>query len=150
VEEIMPEKYTEPTVVGAEPPYSARAVSDLLGRLLHGADGALLLAGLLAEDAGASHDLVVDLDAEAAPAAREVARVRRLYLAGEGAHAVHLAMNNTLTALQTEAQLLELEPLAEEHRRASTRIVELTRRLTIVMRRLDGGGASVRPRGTRG
>jgi nitrogen-specific signal transduction histidine kinase len=50
-----------------------------------------------------------------------------------------MAMRNTLTALQTEAQLLELEPLAEEHRRASTRIVELTRRLATVIRRLDSG-----------
>jgi hypothetical protein len=150
VEEIMSEKYTGPTAVGAEPPLSAPAVSELLGRLLPGADGALLLAGLLAEQAGASEDVVVDLDAEAAPAAREVARIRRLYHSGESAHAVHLAMNNTLTALQTEAQLLELEPLADEHRRASTRIVELTRRLTIVVRRLDGAGAAVGPRTPRG
>jgi hypothetical protein len=145
----MSEKYTGPTVVGADSAYSARAVSELLGRLLPGADGALLLAGLLTEETGASDDLQVDLDADAAPAARELSRVRRLYLAGESAHAVHLAMNNTLTALQTEAQLLELEPLADEHRRASTRIVELTRRLTIVMRRLDGVGASGHPRGPR-
>jgi hypothetical protein len=125
-------------------------VAELLGRLLPGADGSLLLSGLLAEETGASEDLVVNLDAEAAPGAREVARIRRVYSAGESAHAVHLAMNNTLTALQTEAQLLELEPLADDHRRASTRIVELTRRLTIVMRRLDGTGPSNRPRGSRG
>jgi hypothetical protein len=137
-------------VMGAEPVYSAGAVSDLLARLLPGADGALLLAGLAAEGDGSSEDVLVDLDAEAAPAARELTRIRRLYRAGEGAHAVHLAMNNTLTALQTEAQLLELEPLADEHRRASTRIVELTRRLTIVMRRLDNAAPSGRPRGSRG
>jgi hypothetical protein len=150
VEEIMSEKYTGPALVGAEPNYSARAVSELLGRLLPGADGALLLAGMLVEGSAGSDDVLVDLDAEAAPARRELARVRRLYFAGEGAHAVHHAMNNTLTALQTEAQLLELEPLAEEHRRASTRIVELTRRLTIVMRRLDTAAESSRLRGTRG
>jgi len=136
--------------MGAETSYSAREVSDLLGRLLPGAEGALLLAGILVEDSTGSVEGLVDLDAESAPASRELARVRRLYFAGEGAHAVHHAMNNTLTALQTEAQLLELEPLAEEHRRASTRIVELTRRLTIVMRRLDTAAESSRLRGARG
>ena len=137
-------------MVGAEHSYSAREVSDLLGRLLPGADGALLLEGMMSEESTGSSDALVDLDAEAAPARRELARIRRLYFSGEGAHAVHHAMNNTLTALQTEAQLLELEPLAEEHRRASTRIVELTRRLTIVMRRLDSAAESSRLRGTRG
>ena len=124
-------------------------MAELLGRLLPGADPALVLAGLTSERRDGSRDVVVDLDAEAAPAARELNRVRRLYLAGEGAHAVHLAMNNTLTALQTEAQLLELEPLADEHRRAATRIVELTRRLTLVMRRLDSAGESARSHGSR-
>jgi nitrogen-specific signal transduction histidine kinase len=137
VEEIMTERYTEPSPVGAESTYSTEAVRELLGRLLPGADGILLLAALQAEHGDDSKDVVVDLDREAAPAARELARVRRLFLAGEGANAVHHAMSNTLTALQTEAQLLELEPLADEHRSASTRIVELTRRLTTVMRRLD-------------
>jgi hypothetical protein len=51
-------------------------------------------------------------------------------------------MGNTLTALQTEAQFLELEPLADEHRRASTRIVELARRLATVLRRLDPAAGS--------
>ncbi|MEO8562212.1 MAG: hypothetical protein ABI601_09070 [bacterium] len=133
----MSEKYTGPSVVGAAPSYSTRAVGELLERMLRGTDGALLLSALLAENATSSTDVVVDLDREAAPAARELARVRRLYLAGEGANAVHHAMSNTLTALQTEAQLLELEPLADEHRSASTRIVELTRRLATVMRRLE-------------
>jgi hypothetical protein len=142
----MSENYTEPAAAGAELTYSARTVSALLERLLPQANGALVLGGLLAERAADSPDLLVDLDAEASPAARELARVRRLFLAGESAHAVHHAMSNTLTALQTEAQLLELEPLAEEHRRASTRIVELTRRLTAVMRRLDVGGSVARLR----
>jgi hypothetical protein len=140
----MIEKYTGPAEEGAELTYSARTVSALLERMLPRANGALVLGGLLAERAVGSPDLLVDLDAEASPAARELARVRRLYLAGESASAVHHAMSNTLTALQTEAQLLELEPLADEHRRASSRIVELTRRLTAVMRRLDVGGSPSR------
>src|SRR5687767_1364545 len=78
-EEIMSEKYTGPAVEGAELTYSARTVSALLERLLPRANGALVLGGLLAERAVGSSDLLVDLDAEASPAARELARVRRLY-----------------------------------------------------------------------
>jgi hypothetical protein len=36
-----------------------------------------------------------------------------------------------------EVQLLELEPLAAEHRTAARRIVELARRVAAVARRLD-------------
>jgi nitrogen-specific signal transduction histidine kinase len=141
----MSEKYTEPVGTGAEATFSAPAVRELLGRLLPTADGGLILSALQAEISDESAAVPSMLDAEAGPDARELARVRRVYLAGESARAVHHAMSNTLTALQTEAQLLELEPLAEEHRRASTRIVELTRRLATVMRRLDPGVSSRRP-----
>jgi len=131
----MSGSYTGPGAVGAEPTYSASAVRDLLGRLLPNANGALLLSALRSESGEAAMDAGSSLGADAL----ELARVRRVYRAGEGAQAVHHAMSNTLTALQTEAQLLELEPLADEHRRASTRIVELTRRLATVLRRLDPG-----------
>jgi hypothetical protein len=50
------------------------------------------------------------------------------------------ALNDALTALLAEAQLLELEPLAEEHLRAVGRIVELARQVAQVARRLDGAG----------
>jgi hypothetical protein len=131
----MGEKYSELDGVAAEATFDASAVEALLGRLAPSVDAALLLRGLLAESAA---PLVASrLDAEASPAGRELARVRRLLRAGEVAQSVHLAMGNTLTALQTEAQLLELEPLAAEHRKASSRIVELTRRLATVLRRLD-------------
>ena len=131
----MGERYSELDEVAAETTFDAAAVQALLGRLAPSVDGALLLRGLLAECAviGAPSRL----DAEASPAGRELARVRRQIRAGEAAQAVHLAMGNTLTALQTEAQLLELEPLADEHRRASSRIVELARRMATVLRRLD-------------
>jgi hypothetical protein len=131
----MGENYSELDEVAAEATFDAAAVHALLGRLAPSADGALLLRGLLAESAEAG--VASRLDAEALPAGRELARVRRQLRAGEVAQSVHLAMGNTLTALQTEAQLLELEPLADEHRRASTRIVELARRLATVLRRLD-------------
>jgi hypothetical protein len=136
----MGEKYSELDGVAAEATFDAPAVEALLGRLAPSADAALLLRGLLAE--AAEPRVTLRLDAEASPAGRELARVRRQLRAGEVAQSVHLAMGNTLTALQTEAQLLELEPLADEHRKASSRIVELTRRLATVLRRLDPPGAA--------
>lgn len=51
------------------------------------------------------------------------------------------AMNDAVTALLAEAQLLELEPLAEDHLRAVGRIVELARRVAKVARRLNGIGS---------
>jgi hypothetical protein len=51
------------------------------------------------------------------------------------------ALNDALTALLAEAQLLELEPLAEDHLQAVGRIVELARRIAKVARRLDGSGS---------
>jgi len=51
------------------------------------------------------------------------------------------ALNDAVTALLAEAQLLELEPLADEHLRAVGRIVELARRVAKVARRLDGSGS---------
>jgi hypothetical protein len=131
----MGEKYSELDRVAAEATFDAAAVQALLGRLAPSVDGSLLLRGLLAESAVAGAPS--RRDADASPGGRELARVRRQIRAGEMAQSVHLAMGNTLTALQTEAQLLELEPLADEHRRASSRIVELARRMATVLRRLD-------------
>jgi hypothetical protein len=135
----MSESYTAPGALAAEATYSTPEVGRLLGQLLSNVDGALLLSALRAEGFEPTMDLAASPDA--GPDALELARVRRLYRAGEEARAVHHDMSNTLTALQTEAQLLELEPLAEEHRRASMRIVELTRRLATVMRRLEPGAS---------
>ena len=50
-------------------------------------------------------------------------------------------MNDAVTALLAEAQLLELEPLAEEHLRAVGRIIELARRVAKIARLLDGSGS---------
>jgi hypothetical protein len=49
-------------------------------------------------------------------------------------------MNVAVAALLAEAQLLELEPLADEHLRAVGRIIELARRVAKAGRRLDGSG----------
>ncbi|MEO6526001.1 MAG: hypothetical protein ABIP93_05205 [Gemmatimonadaceae bacterium] len=135
----MSEKYTTPVAPGAEATFSTAEVRALISRLLPRTDGAVLLRALEEEGILCSSELPAALGDDVGPEARELERVRRVYLAGEGAQSVRFAMSNTLTALQTEAQLLELEPLAEDHRRASTRIVELTRRLATVMRRLDPG-----------
>ena len=47
------------------------------------------------------------------------------------------SLNNPLTALLAEAQLLEMEPLATEQHAAVTRIVDLCRRTIDIVRRLD-------------
>jgi hypothetical protein len=51
------------------------------------------------------------------------------------------AMNDAVTALLAEAELLELEPLADAHLRAVGRIVELAGRVARLARRLDGSGS---------
>jgi DNA-binding NarL/FixJ family response regulator len=69
--------------------------------------------------------------------AEELARARRLIAAGEIALKLQHALNNPLAALLAEAQLLEMEPLAPEHKMAAKRMVELCRRTNEVVRRLD-------------
>jgi DNA-binding NarL/FixJ family response regulator len=69
--------------------------------------------------------------------AAELARARRLIAAGEIALKLQHALNNPLAALLAEAQLLEMEPLAPEHKMAAKRMVELCRRTNEVVRRLD-------------
>ena len=49
------------------------------------------------------------------------------------------AINNPLTALLAEAQMLELDPLTDEQRHSVERMVELARRLVALTRRLDAG-----------
>ena len=69
-------------------------------------------------------------------AARELSRVRAQLALGEAARTLQHAFNNPLTALLAEAQLLEFEPLASEHRAAVGRILELACRLVTLSRRL--------------
>jgi acyl-CoA reductase-like NAD-dependent aldehyde dehydrogenase len=59
----------------------------------------------------------------------------------EAVRAAQHAMNDAVTALLAEAQLLELEPLAEDHLRAVGRIIELARRVAKIARLLDGSGS---------
>jgi nitrogen-specific signal transduction histidine kinase len=76
-----------------------------------------------------------------AVAGRELHRLRAHVALGASAHALQHAFNNPLTALLAEAQLLELEPLTEDHRQAVRRILELARRLVMLSRRLSAPDA---------
>lgn len=67
----------------------------------------------------------------------ELRRTQRLVAAGEIALGLQHSMNNPLTAILAEAQLLEMEELTPEIRTAVGRIVENTRRLVALVRKLD-------------
>ena len=78
----------------------------------------------------------------AARALKVLRQSQRLMAAGEYALKLQHSLNNPLAALLAEAQLLELEELAPDHRRAVERIIELSRRVIEVTRSLEGiGGA---------
>ena len=116
---------------------------DVIGRLLPGADAELLLSALDTERTRPDIELSDEEHADRSedPASRELHRVRRQYALGESARTAQHELNNPLTALLAEAQLLELEPLAGEHRAAVGRIVALARRIASVARRFEAGGA---------
>ncbi len=67
----------------------------------------------------------------------ELRRTQRLLAAGEIALGLQHAMNNPLTAVLAEAQLLEMEELPGEATTAVRRIIESTRRLVTLVRKLD-------------
>jgi signal transduction histidine kinase len=134
----MGEKYTNDDVSGS----ASELAQALLARLVPDADAALLVSALLDEAARATSpagaaDAALPDDADAKPPERELRRVRRQLALGEAARSAQHDLNNPLTALMAEVQLLELEALAPEHRAAIRRIVELTRRVAAVTRRLD-------------
>jgi signal transduction histidine kinase len=114
----------------------------LLVQLLPGIDVDLLIAGLEAERATGGPgpaDHAVRRDTELAPPERELHRVRTQYVRGEAVRMLQHAINNPLTALLAEAQMLELDPLNDEQRHSVERMVELARRLVALTRRLDAG-----------
>jgi signal transduction histidine kinase len=82
-------------------------------------------------------------DPGAAPLLAHLARTRQLLSAGEIAMGLQHSMNNPLAAILAESQLLEMDELAPEQREAVARIVALCRRMTAVVRRLDGIGGPV-------
>lgn len=77
---------------------------------------------------------------DAATLLAQLARTRQLLSAGEIAIGLQHAMNNPLAAILAESQLLEMDALSVEQREAVVRIVALCRRMTAVVRRLDGVG----------
>lgn len=111
---------------------------ELIAQLLPGADPDKLVLALLAERAsgvpGARTSDPYNSDEQVAT--RELRRVRSHLALGESASALQHAFNNPLTALLAEAQLLELEPLADEHRAAVVRVLTLARRLVVLSRKL--------------
>jgi signal transduction histidine kinase len=74
-------------------------------------------------------------------AREELRRTQRLLAAGEIALGLQHAMNNPLTAVLAEAQLLEMEALPPEAMTAVGRIIESTRRLVALVRKLDAVSA---------
>ena len=76
----------------------------------------------------------------------ELRRTQRLIAAGEVALGLQHAINNPLTAVLAEAQLLEMETLPEEQATAVRRIVENTRRVVQLVRKLDVIGAPAQAR----
>jgi signal transduction histidine kinase len=86
---------------------------------------------------------VTDGGGEDSPSSRAVRALRhnqRLIAAGELAMRLQHGLNNPLAALLAEAQLLEMEQLAPDHRASVKRIIELCRRVVNVVRGLDGVG----------
>jgi signal transduction histidine kinase len=145
----MGESYSDRDAPGApsdaavsEPSPAHAFARAMLAQLLPGADADLLLAGLLAEAATPRDPALPPLaDAQLGAPARELRRVRAQIALAESARMVQHALNNPLTALLAEAQLLELEPLEAEARAAAARLVELARRVAAAARRLDVSGA---------
>jgi signal transduction histidine kinase len=72
----------------------------------------------------------------------ELAYARRVFAAGQVALSLQHSINNPLAALLAEAQLLQLEELSTEQRASVDRIVELSRRIVALVRRLDGLASS--------
>ena len=110
---------------------------DLIAQLVPGADADRLIRALVAERTPPA-DATTEprYDSESEVCARELQRVRSQLALGEAARTLQHAFNNPLTALMAEAQLLEFEALPEETRAAVGRILDLTRRLAAIARRL--------------
>lgn len=120
----------------AEP--STLLARELIAQLFPGADPDKLVLALLAERESASHGMLAPdrYNSDEQVALRELRRVRSYLALGESARALQHAFNNPLTALLAEAQLLELEPLSDEHQAAVARILALARRLVVLSRKL--------------
>lgn len=115
------------------------AAGDELTRLGATVASPARLAGLLAAALRAALEPRAG-EAGAATLLAQVARTRQLLAAGEIAMGLQHSLNNPLAAILAESQLLEMDALSAEQRQAVSRIVALCRRLTALVRRLDGVG----------
>jgi signal transduction histidine kinase len=71
---------------------------------------------------------------------RDLRRAQQVMAAGEVTTRIQHTLNNPLTALLAEAQVLELELLQEEHRASIRRIIEQARRVVAIVRGMEGRG----------
>ena len=130
---------TTPPLAVAESPASTALARELIAQLLPGVEAERLIRALLAER-NPPADVPAEqprYDSDSEISARELRRVRAQFILGDASRMLQHAFNNPLTALLAEAQLLELEPLADEPRAAVSRILELSRRLVTLSRRLN-------------
>jgi len=107
---------------------SLRATVESLGASSIGRDDANVIALGTA--------LTAALDRDAALSA-DLLQARRVFAAGQAALSLQHGINNPLAALLAEAQLLQLEDLTSEQRASADRMVEICRRIVILVRRLD-------------
>ncbi len=132
-----PPRVERSSTAPAERDPNAALARALMARLLPGTDAALLTTALLAEAAAVSSAGRSASGETSNPAVLELARVRHQLRLGAAARETQHDLNNPLTALLAEAQLLEMEARSEEHRGAARRIVELARRIVALTRRMD-------------
>jgi signal transduction histidine kinase len=153
----MDESYSERTGGGVgppkapprdvkEPPAPLSEARDLIAQLLPGVDAERLIRAMLAERE-ADGEVVREVgryDSDSEISARELRRVRAQFALGDASRTLQHAFNNPLTALLAEAQLMELEPMSDEHRAAVGRILELCRRLVTLSCRLNAADGAPR------
>jgi signal transduction histidine kinase len=78
-------------------------------------------------------------DGELTAVERDLRRTQQLIAMGEVTSRIQHTLNNPLTALLAEAQLLEMEPLDPDQLASVRRIIELCRRVVTMVRGLDTG-----------
>jgi signal transduction histidine kinase len=116
------------------------ADADIDRKLLAIAPAKSVIRGKLVEQLPAALgalSAVADPGGELGTVQRELRRMQQLVAAGESTMRIQHALNNPLAALMAEAQLLELEPLTEENLAAVKRIVQLCRRMVVMVRGMD-------------
>jgi signal transduction histidine kinase len=92
----------------------------------HVEQGPAELAATLASAVAADADVIAELR-----------QARRIFAAGQAVLSLQHGINNPLAALMAEAQLLQMEQLTSEQRGSVDRMVELCRRIVVLVRRLD-------------